>query len=160
MNTAAAKVHANSTPVQEINSWLQTVPIFAETDSPAIYNLQYISAGFEFSRPEAATHPDPYVIFAELDYVSGGVATAIPYWEAVVDTGRDMEPGTLAYGVLRNTIEEEKLATLEVYESPDYLKDVHIGSDAISESIKNTKHLRTGLQHQLLRKVSGYLYKQ
>lgn len=159
VDKAAADLHINSTGVQELLAWFQTVPIFAETDPPVIHSLQYLSPSFEFSRPEAAKHPDPHVVFAELDYVAGGVATATPYWKAVVETGRDMEPGTLAYGVLRDTHKEEKLATLEVYESSDYLNEVHIASDAISESIKNTQHLRTGVQHHLLRKVSGYLYK-
>lgn len=159
VDEAAAELHIKSTGVQELLAWFQTVPIFAETDPPTIHRWQYLSSSFEFSRPEVAKHPDPHVVFAELDYVPGGAATAMPYWKAVVETGRDMEPGTLVYGVLRDTNKEEKLGILEVYESPDYLKEVHIPSDAVSESIKSTKHLRTGLQHHLLRKVSGYLYK-
>ena len=156
---AACDLYLNSQNVKDIKSWLETLPVFTEDDPPVIHELQYISSDFEFSRPGARTIADPHVIFAELHYIPGGVATSIPYWKAVVDTGRDKEPGTLAYGILRDSSKEDKLASFEVYESPEYLKDVHVPSDAITQSIKNTKHLRTGLKHNILKKVAGYLYK-
>lgn len=149
----------NSQRIKDINAYFQTVPIFEESNPPVQDNLQYISSDYEFSRPEANNRTDPHVIYAELNYVPGGVATSTPYWKAVVDTGREKEPGTLAYGILKDPTKENKLATFEVYESPEYLKDVHVPSDAISESIKNTKHLRTGLKHNLLKKVAGFLYR-
>lgn len=123
---------------------------------PSRQVLHWLTDDFTFWRPEVAKHPDPHVIFAELDYIPGGAATATPYWKAVVDTGREKEPGTLAYGILRDPANAERLATFEAYESPEYLKDVHVPSDAISKSIKNTKHLRTGLKHNLLKKVGGF----
>lgn len=121
---------------------------------------EYLPGGFRFDRREVLQHPDPHLLFAELDYIPGGVETATPYWKAVVDTGRDHEEGTLVYGVAKDTTRENRLNTIEAYESPAYLKDVHVPSNAIQESIKNTKHLRTGLKHHALKRVSGYLYKE
>lgn len=155
----AMDLHMASQGVKDINAWMDTVPIWDAENPPILQNIQYLSPSFEFSRAIPSNVADPHVIFAELDYIPGGVATATPYWKAVVDTGRENEPGTFAYGVLSDKTKEERLCTFEVYESPEYLKDVHVPSDAISESIKNTKHLRTGLKHNLLRKVGGFLYK-
>uniref|UniRef100_A0A8H7K701 ABM domain-containing protein n=1 Tax=Bionectria ochroleuca TaxID=29856 RepID=A0A8H7K701_BIOOC len=101
-----------------------------------------VSKEFSFSRPTAAIHSDPHVIIAELDYVPGGVETSTRYWKAV-------DPNA-----------ENKLYTFEAYESPEYLKSVHVPSDAVAENIKNTKHLRTGLKHNVLKMIGGYLYKE
>ena len=48
---------------------------------------------------------------------------------------------------------------MEVYQSEEYLRGVHVKNKAIEESVKNTKHLRTGLKHVFLRLVAGYLWK-
>jgi len=56
--------------------------------------------------------------------------------------------------------EEGKLYTLEAYESKEYLADVHVKSQAIAHSIKNTKHLRNGLSHTFLKLEAGYLFKE
>lgn len=153
-------LHMASKGVKDINAWVESVPIWDSDDPPSLQNLCYLSPAFEFSRSVPSKITDPHVIFAELDYVPGGVAIATPYWKAVVDTGREKEPGTLAYGVLGDKTKEERLCTFEVYESPEYLKSVHVPSNAISESIKNTKHLRTGLKHNLLRKVGGFVSRE
>ncbi|KAI8240204.1 4-coumarate--CoA ligase-like 7 [Colletotrichum sp. SAR 10_99] len=102
---------------------------------------------------------DPWVIIAELGYHPGGSATSIPYWQGVVIEGRENEEGTLVYGLARDSEDREKLWTVEVYESEAYLKDVHVKSTAIAESIKNTKHLRTGLTWTFLKWKDGFLHK-
>lgn len=166
---AAFDTHMAHGLVADITAWLQAPP--AKVSASQLHMLQYLSPDFSFTRADvenanAATDAEHglHVIFAELDYVEGGVDKATPFWKAVVETGHDHEPGTLAYGVLRpakvpNGEGNKSLKTFEVYESVDYLKDVHVPSDAIGESIKNTKHLRTGLKHHLLRKVYGFLHK-
>ncbi|CAH0025744.1 unnamed protein product [Clonostachys rhizophaga] len=155
---AAFDLHMKSQSVKEILDWAPSIPFFAT--NPPHLTLQPVSKEFSFSRPTAGTHSDPHVIIAELDYVPGGVETSTPYWKAVVDTGRDKEDGTLLYGLLKDPSAENKLYTFEAYESPEYLKSVHVPSDAVSENIKNTKHLRTGLKHNVLKVIGGYLYKE
>lgn len=125
---------------------------------PAMDMMQYLP-GQRFTRPEIVKHEDPHVLYAELDYVPGGIQTATPYWQAVVDTGRDHETGTLQYGVAKPLEKDNRLVTFEVYESLAYLKDVHVPSDAIQNSIAKTKHLRTGLKHHTLKMVGGFLHK-
>jgi quinol monooxygenase YgiN len=83
----------------------------------------------------------------------------LPYWQAVVDTTEKEEPGSLLYGICKDPGNPEKLYTIEAYKSEEYLRGVHVKNKAIEESVRNTKHLRTGLKHVFLRLVAGYLWK-
>jgi quinol monooxygenase YgiN len=143
--------------VQDMIAWMSTVPLLEGT--PTVYSLEFIP-GFSFSRPQVAIQENPHVIFAALDYKPNTVPTSLPYWQAVVDTSKNDEPGTLLYGICRDAADENKLFTVEAYESKEYLTDVHVKSQAIAESIKNTKHLRNGLKHTFLKLQAGYLYKE
>lgn len=148
----------SSQQVKDMGAWLQSSGVLHPSETGALHMLQYLP-GMRFTRDEILQQADPHVLFAELDYVPGGVETATPYWQAVVDTGRDREVGTLHYGIARDLEKEDRLVAFEVYESPEYLKDVHVPSEAIQNSIANTKHLRTGLKHHALKKVGGFLHK-
>lgn len=121
-------------------------------------NLTYID-DFFFSRPELKAAKDPYVAVAEIEYKPGTVPQTIPYWKAVVEEGRNNEPGTLMYGIAKDPDNENVLYALEGYESKDYLYDVHVKSTAIQESIKNTKDLRNKLTHHFLKLAGGFLVK-
>ncbi|KPM38192.1 hypothetical protein AK830_g8367 [Neonectria ditissima] len=156
---AAFDKHMSSAGVKEINKWFEDDKVLDPADTPDVHILEYLPE-FRFTRPEVLKHPDPHVIFAELDYIPGEVETSIPYWRAVVETGRDEESGTLVYGILKDTQKKHRLCSIEAYESPEYLKDVHVPSKAIQSSISNTKHLRTGLKHHILQKKGGFLYKE
>ncbi|KAI9902327.1 hypothetical protein N3K66_001679 [Trichothecium roseum] len=171
---ASIDFHTSSAPVQAINAWFRETGFFAASSpassdaavpgpGPTVRRWRHLSPDFTFSRPAAGTHPDPYVVLAELDYAPGGAATATPYWRAVVDAAREEEPGTLAYGVLREEGEEgegDRLCTAEVYESEAYLREVHVPGHAVAANIRGTKGIRTGLGHHVLRKIGGYLYKE
>jgi quinol monooxygenase YgiN len=144
--------------VKDMGAWLQQPGILDPSTPLALHMLEYLP-NQRFTRDAILQHPDPHVLFAELDYIPGGIDTATPYWQAVVDTGRDKEPGTLSYGIAKDLQKEGRLVAFEVYESPAYLKDVHVPSEAIQNSIRDTKHLRTGLKHHMLKKVGGFLHK-
>lgn len=142
--------------VTAMTSWVGANP---GPSPPTLRTLSYPSDSFHFSRPAIADQKDPWIIVAELNYHPGGAATSIPYWQAVVDEGREKEDGTLVYGILKDNANAERLWTMEAYESEAYLKDVHVKSDAIAESIKNTKHLRTGVEWAFLTWKGGFLHK-
>ncbi|KAF3354560.1 hypothetical protein VDGD_02113 [Verticillium dahliae] len=126
---------------------------------PTMHILTYPSDSFQFTRQQVNKHTDPWIIIAELNYMVGGVGTSLPYWQAVVDQGREEEVGTFVYGILKDEGTVERLFTMEAYESEAYLKDVHVKSDAIAASIRDTKHLRTGIEWSFLRLVAGFLHK-
>ena len=142
--------------VKSVLGWIQAAEVL---EGPfTVLDLDFVD-GLHFSRKELAQHADPYVTFAEIDYEHDTAAQSIPYWQAVAETGRESEPGTLAYGVLKDAKEKDKLFTVEVYESKEYLWDVHAKSKAVEENVKNTKDLRKGLKHQFLQLRAGFLHK-
>ncbi|KAJ0353813.1 hypothetical protein KNSL1_001843 [Colletotrichum chrysophilum] len=147
--------------VQKLVSWMSATNPSPLAGTPSTHFLSLPSDDFLFSRAKVSEHKekDPWVIIAELGYHPGGSATSIPYWQGVVIEGRENKEGTLVYGLARDSEDREKLWTVEVYESEAYLKDVHVKSTAIAESIKNTKHLRTGLTWTFLKWTDGFLHK-
>lgn len=157
VDQAALDAHMQTYDVKDLIHWMTAEDVL--DGPPAIHQLQFLEA-LDFARPEVTSHSDPYVIYATLDYVSEGASESLPYWKQVVDTGRELESGTLIYGICRDNDRKDRLCTVEAYESKAYLDDVHVKSDAIAESIKKTKHLRTGLKHTLLKIQAGYLYKE
>lgn len=153
---AAFESHLAEPGVKALIEWIGTGKVLE--GAPRILDLQYVD-DFYFSRGEVSKHEDPCVVIAELDYKPDTVQQSIPYWKAVADTGREKEAGTLVYGILRDPKEQNKLFTVEAYDSKEYLLDVHAKSKAVDESIKNTKHLREGLKHHFLKIQGGFLYK-
>ncbi|KAF4972969.1 hypothetical protein FZEAL_9454 [Fusarium zealandicum] len=129
--------HMASDGVVKINQWFTEETVLDPDEKPDLHILEYLP-DLRFVRDEVREHKDPHVIFAELDYIPGGVDTSIPYWKAVVETGRDHEAGTLVYGILKDTQKENRLFSIEAYESPDYLRDVHVPSEAIQNT--SSKH--------------------
>lgn len=157
---AALQAHAASEVVKQVTQWTAENNTLSTEAQPAAWLLTYLPGGFRFNRSEVTEKTDPHIVFAELDYLSGAVETATPYWKEVVDTGRDDETGTLAYGVLKDLFKtEDKLFTFEIYESVEYLKEAHIPSAAVQNNIKNTGSLRTGLKHTLLKHIGGFLHR-
>ncbi|KAI1265299.1 hypothetical protein F5Y18DRAFT_47628 [Xylariaceae sp. FL1019] len=110
-----------------------------------------------FTREEIKQHADPYIAVAEIEYHPDTIPEALPYWKAVVESSRK-ESGTLAYGVYRHPSDSNRIFTVEIYESKEYLWDVHAKSDAVAENVKNTKNMRKGLKHTYLRRMGGHLY--
>ncbi|KAH7029850.1 uncharacterized protein B0I36DRAFT_412202 [Microdochium trichocladiopsis] len=148
--------HMATDGVKRMMSWISSGSRFDGT--PEINQLAMID-GFHFSRPQVNSAKDPHVLFADLSYHPAGVVKALPYWQAVVDTGRNDEPGTWVYAVNKDPTNENRICVLETYETPEYLTEVHVPSHAIQESIKNTKDLRTGLKHTKLKLVKGFLHR-
>ncbi|KAM0327095.1 hypothetical protein ACHAQA_006222 [Verticillium albo-atrum] len=153
---AAFDHHMSLPSVNAMRAWMGENP---GPRPPTMHVLTYPADSFQFSRQEVTSHKDPWIIVAELNYMIGGVGTSLPYWQAVVDEGRDKEGGTLVYGILKDEGTVERLFTVEAYDSEAYLKDVHVKSEAIAASIKDTKHLRTGVEWAFLKLVAGFLHK-
>ncbi|KAF2422866.1 hypothetical protein EJ08DRAFT_689954 [Tothia fuscella] len=148
--------HMATPHVQDMISWMGTGSVL--TEAPIIYQLESIP-DLSFSRAQVTTHSDPYIIVGEIGYKPDQIPTSIPHWAAVVNTTKDDEPGALVYGIYKSVGDPNQLYSVEAYESKEFLWDVHVKSKAIEESVKNTKHLRTGLKHNFLKLEAGYLFK-
>jgi quinol monooxygenase YgiN len=142
--------------VKDMITFMTSEPVL--DGAPVVHMLEYID-GFEFSRPEVNETSDPHVIVGQLVYKPETVAKSLPYWEEVVRTSKANEPKTLAYGIAKDPKDGNTLFTIEAYENEAALKDVHVKSKAIEESIKNTKDLRESLQHTFLKFYAGYLHR-
>lgn len=151
----AFDLHMNTEGVQDLIKYMSTEKVVE--GAPNVRELEVID-GMDLARTDITRHSDPYIAFAELEYKPGSAAQSIPYWKQVVETSRN-ETGTLVYGLHKDPVQPDKLYTLEVYESKDYLWDVHAKSDAVAENVKNTKDLRIGLKHSFLKYASGFLHK-
>jgi quinol monooxygenase YgiN len=142
--------------VQEMIKWMSSGKILAGT--PELYLLEYLN-DLTFTKPDVTVLDDPYICFAHIVYRPNKRQEAIPYWEKVVAETKN-ESGTLVYGLVVDKEKPEELFTIETYESKEYLWDVHVArNSAIQKSIQETKSMRTSLEHNLLKKVGGYLAK-
>jgi quinol monooxygenase YgiN len=142
--------------VKDMISFMTSNPVL--DGAPVVHMLEYVD-GLEFSRPEVNTTSDPYVIVGQLVYKPDSSTKSLPYWEAVVKTSKANEPKTLVYGIAKDPKDPNNLFTIEAYENEAALKDIHVKSKAIEESIKNTKDLRESLQHTFLKFYAGYLHR-
>jgi quinol monooxygenase YgiN len=73
--------------------------------------------GFEFTRPEVATHPDPFLVFTDIEYKPGKVETVIPFWKGVFERTRDDEKGALYWQLARDSMTPYKVFIAHAYES-------------------------------------------
>lgn len=110
------------------------------------------------TKPDVSGHKEPHVVIADSVYTPGGATKALPSWQAVIGAAQKQEPGTLSYGLLRQEGKEDTLSTLEVYES-GRLREVHDSSDAVAAHVRETKSLRTGVEHHVLKVVDGFFHR-
>lgn len=114
---------------------------------------------FAFTKPEIVKAKDPFIVFGTVSYLSGKMEESLPYWKEVFSTSQKNEPGTLEYAVCKDSVETDVMRMVEIYESKDYLWATHAKSAEVSENVKNTSHLRTGLKHVFLKICGGYFHK-
>ncbi|KAI8626454.1 hypothetical protein F5Y19DRAFT_446584 [Xylariaceae sp. FL1651] len=151
---AALDVHTEWPPVKDIIAFMMSENPLA--GAPIVHELPVTD--LSFAREEVTQYGDPYIAVTEIEYHLSIIPNVMPYWKEVVEASRK-ETGTLVYGVYPHPTDPNKLFTIEVYKSKDYLCDVHAKSEAVVENIKDTKDMRKGLKPIFLKKVSGYLYR-
>lgn len=119
----------------------------------------HLSAELTFSRPELEHFQDPYIVFSVLSYIDApSTASAMKGFQAVYDYTRIEEAGTLSYNVFRNESQTDQLHTLEIYESSEYLWDVHAASASVQQNMAAQKDIRIDRDLRLLKIMGGYLY--
>ncbi|KAI1627977.1 hypothetical protein EDD37DRAFT_692264 [Exophiala viscosa] len=151
---ATSDAHLTSQPVQDLINLFTSQPVLKEP--PTVYQLEPV---YSFTKPEAMKATDPYVMFANISYKAGSATQSLPYWEAVSSESENNEPGSLQYRLCREEANADRLHTIEVYESKEYLWEIHAKSKQVKESVEKTKDLRSGLVHAPLKMVSGFLHR-
>ncbi len=122
--------------------------------------IYQLDPAFSFTKPQVATAKNPFVVFANIDYKPGTAETSLQYWEKVATTSENEETGTLSYALCKENSNLDRLHTVEVYESEQYLWEVHAKSEAIATSVQNTKDIRAGLNRAFLKVVGGFFHRE
>lgn len=94
-----------------------------------------------FMRPELAKCVDPFIVVAKFGYQPRTIDQALVGWTELVEYGEKEEPKTLGYSVF---VDGDDVRTLEIYESKEFLCDVHVKSDAIKKNGAQNGQWRTG----------------
>lgn len=154
LDTAAMDNHMATPAVQELIKSLSSEPLLEGAP-----RVQTMKAACTFSTKRANNQVDPYIVYGKISYQPGVALQTIPYWQAVCDTAQTTEQGCSVWGLYTMDDVPDELYTLEVYESYNYLWDVHVKSAAVQANVANTKDLRTGLHHTLLRFRQGFWHR-
>jgi hypothetical protein len=126
-------------------------------EAPKIWTLE-VQEDYSFTKPEVIGYEDPTIVFTDLGYKQGTLQSTLPYWKRVADVSK-AESGTFVWGVALNRAESDKLAVMHVYESLEYLINVHAVSKEMQDIQGFTADLRTELAPHFLKFVGGYLWK-
>jgi quinol monooxygenase YgiN len=151
---SALDEHMATEPVKQMISYMSSNPT-ALKSGPTIRQLAW-SNDMHFTKPESAQQNDPLIVFAHLEFHAGKRGESFKNWQGNIKSSQD-ERGTFVYGIMEQDEAENDLFTLEVYESEDYLTNVHIPSTAVQETIKHTGAMRKNLTLTKLRLHGGFI---
>lgn len=147
--------HVASPPVAAMIQLTTSNPTLLQ-GPPTIHKLHRAAT---FTRPSVTSHTDPYIVFGTLTYKSGTRDTAVDGFATVCKRTEETEQGTLSYTIFKDE-DDDKLRTVEAYESEAYLWDPHAKSEAVKENMERTGDTRTNRELVFLKLVSGYFYKK
>jgi quinol monooxygenase YgiN len=153
-NQAAFDSHLATPVVAKVLEQLQSQSLIVGTPE-----LSILHPFCGFSRPESNTAKNVHIVIGTVVYKEGMVPHSLPYWKGVFDTTEADEPGCMVYSICKPEGKPDVLQTVEMYESSDYLWNVHVKSAAVQESVKHTKDMRVSLAHLLLTCVDGFWHK-
>jgi quinol monooxygenase YgiN len=145
--------HMASPPVQEMIKFMTSNPIVEGT--PKIRNLSWID-DMVFTKAEVRQQKDPFIVFAELEFEAGARDGTLKYWNNNLKSSKQ-EEGCFIYGFLKDPEQPDHIYTLEVYESEEFLMNVHIKSAAVKDTIEKTKDNRKNLVLSKLKMLDGFL---
>ncbi|KAF9774055.1 hypothetical protein IL306_007991 [Fusarium sp. DS 682] len=112
-----------------------------------------------FTRPEILSNPGPYVV-AELDYATGGIEEAASYWQSVIDTVREKEPGKLHYGIVKDAPQESSLTLSEDTKKKNRLVSLRCIKALRTRFQSSTESAKAvDVKHYELKIVGGFLHK-
>jgi quinol monooxygenase YgiN len=104
---------------------------------------------------------DPAIVLANFEYKPGTLSDAVKGWKSVVDYVSAEEEGTKSYTVMADLEKGKEIRTVEVYESWEYVENVHMKSSIIAENVAQNGKDRTGIKGVVRVKfVDGFLGKE
>ena len=145
--------HIASPPVQDLIKLFTTSDVL--TGPPEVFNTNTVAE--KISRPPPTVSSNPAIILANFEYKPGTLSHALEGWKDVVKYVESNEDGTKGYTVTAADGGNE-VRTVEMYDSWDYVENVHLKAPAIAENQKQNGADRTGNKGAVrLRAVDGFL---
>jgi quinol monooxygenase YgiN len=152
---AAVEAHMKLRHVQELLIRLKS----SVSQEPEVWMLDQCE-GLDFTRATATAHPDPFIVFTELEYKPGTAKSTMPYWEAIFKSTRDEEQGALLWELAKDERHGDRLFAIHTYESRSYLMDVHAASQAVQNSLSHGRDNQIGIKVHFLKLLGGYLNRE
>jgi len=153
---ASAEWHAShmaSTPVRALLEAFKTEKLVSS--APETHS---ITPSYAYQRPghvwpTAATH----IVLANFWYHKGYAPYSLAGWKEYMDYCYAEEAPALAYAILGDS-ENDVVRTVQVFENAEYVRDVHIKSQALKKNQTQNSSYRTGQKEIVkLRVVQGFM---
>ncbi|KAF2709913.1 hypothetical protein K504DRAFT_430016 [Pleomassaria siparia CBS 279.74] len=150
----ASDSHLSTAPVKALIELFTTGDVLA--GAPEVSTLPIV---FNKTAKQAPSVSDnPAIILANFEYKSGTVSNAFKGWKSVVDYVSANEDGTRGYTVLADVDTRKEVRTVEVYDSWDFVENVHLKSPAIRANVEQNGKDRTDVKGAVRVKfVDGFL---
>lgn len=162
-NQAALDAHMGSEIVQTLLPDLEREDHhkhLLHRDMIASHEIHTFPSSISYSRPSTAKCKYPFIVFAGFTFRPRQAATVFPRLKELMHYYQESEPEIPSYTVMEDK-EANQLRTVEVYETKDYLHDVHVKSDAVRKNGEQNGNLRVegAARAVKCRKVAGWLYR-
>ncbi|RSL87547.1 hypothetical protein CDV31_016232 [Fusarium ambrosium] len=146
--------HVSQPHIQQLAEWLKS----GEAGEPQLQFLNQLE-GFDLTRPEVATHPDPLLLLTDIQYKPGKVEAVLPCWRGVFERTRDDEEGALHWQLARDSKHPDRILVAHTYESRDYLLTVHAAGKELKELQAFVKDIQVSMKPVFLKIEGGYLHR-
>lgn len=148
--------HLASEPVQALISLFGSSPAIL-SEAPKVYQLEYTGPKHHFTRSEAKSAQDAFIVFAtaqqqEVSQTSSLTAT----WAAVVAKAEADESGTLMYGLVRNKEDPIEIGTIEAYVDEKGFEE-HCKSGEVGTLVEENTEIGGKMSYVSLKLVTGWL---
>jgi quinol monooxygenase YgiN len=157
VDKAASDAHLATLPVKDLIALFGQPGILA--GAPKVWN---ITPSIEYARPQLKSltvESSPAVVMAHFGFKSGTLCHAVEGWKELISYAEKNEPQTLGYTIMEDK-ESSALRTVEVYESWDFVKDVHLKSEAVKLNGEQNGNDMTGDKGSAkLKPVDGFFGK-
>lgn len=147
----ASDAHIKTEPVQDLINLFTTGDLLASP--PEVHNNNIVSQKL-LSSPVSVS-ANPAIVLANFGYKPGTLENALKGWKVVIDYVTKNEDPTRAYAILA-TDGGNEVRTVEVYDSWDYVSEVHLKGPEIAENLEQNGKDRTNKDAVRVKAVDGY----
>ncbi|KAF2787008.1 hypothetical protein K505DRAFT_379873 [Melanomma pulvis-pyrius CBS 109.77] len=151
---AASDSHLATQPVQDLIGLFTTGDVLA--GAPDVHTAPIVAN--KLAKQPPSVSDNPAIVLANFEYKPGTLASALKGWNSVVDYVSAKEEGTKSYTIFADLEKGNEIRTVEVYDSWEFVENVHLKSPAIAQNVEQNGKDRTGVKGAVKVKfVDGFL---